>query len=69
MNTDNLNIDDNNENDEVFNMEGVKPLNDPDCVHYFVEEPHEEIDGYTAWTCTNCRRGKYFPKGTKIINN
>lgn len=69
MKDDNLNINDNNDEYEVFDMGAVKPLNDPDCSHYFVEEPHEEIDGYKAWTCIHCRRGKFFPKGTKIINN
>lgn len=68
MNTDNTSIDVNNEDDVVINLDGVKPLNDPDCKHFFEEEPEEEIDGYTAWTCIHCRRGRFYPKGTKVIN-
>lgn len=68
MNSDNTNRDDENDEYEVFDMSGVPPLNDPDCNHFFIEEVHEEIDGYTAWTCEKCRRGTYLPKGHKVIN-
>jgi hypothetical protein len=70
MNTDNTISNENNEdNVEVFKMDGVKPLNDPDCNHFFIEEVQEEIAGFTAWTCEHCKRGRYLPKGTKVINN
>ena len=68
MNSDNTTIDVNNDNYEVFKMDGVKPLNDPECKHFFVEENQEEIEGFTAWVCIHCKRGKFFPKGTKVIN-
>lgn len=68
MSTDNTNRDVNNEEYEVINLDGVEPLNDPNCKHFFIEDVSEEIDGFTAWTCEHCKRGRYFPKGTKVIN-
>jgi hypothetical protein len=68
MNSDNTNIDVNDDDYELFNMAEVQPLNDPDCKHFFIEEVQEEIDGFTAWSCMHCKRGRYFPKGTKVIN-
>lgn len=68
MNSDNTNIDDNNETYDVIDMQNVKPLNDPECNHFFIEEVQEEIEGYTSWTCEKCRRGKMLPKGYKVIN-
>jgi len=68
MNSDNTIIDDNNDEYEVFDMSAVQPLNDPDCAHFFIEEVQEEIEGYTSWVCDKCHRGKFLPKGHKIIN-
>jgi hypothetical protein len=61
-------INDKDDDYEVFKMSEVKPLNNPDCHHFFVKDL-DEIDGYQAWTCRHCRRGKFFPKGYTIINS
>lgn len=69
MNSDNTKkIDDDNGQYEVFNMANVPSLNDIECNHFFIEEVSGEIEGYTAWTCHKCHRGKYYPEGYKVIN-
>lgn len=52
--------------DEVIKLDEIKRINDPDCEHEFKEEPDDEFDGYTAWTCRKCGRGTYLPDGVVI---
>lgn len=67
--SDNDNHNDKNDNDErIFELENATPINDPDCQHYFVIDD-DKIGDYQGWTCQHCKRGAYFPKGTKIINS
>ena len=64
---DNHNADD-ADNERVFELENAKPINDPDCLHYFVKDD-DKIGEYQGWICQKCKRGAYFPENTEIINS
>lgn len=67
--SDNDNHNDNNGQDErIFDLENAKPINDPNCKHYFVMDD-DKIGDYQGWICKHCNRGVYLQKGTKIINS
>lgn len=53
---------------EVIRLDGVEPLNDPDCKHFFIKDS-DTIGGMQAWICKRCKRGKFYPIGTTIINS
>lgn len=61
----------NNGNDDgtiVVDMSKRKPLNDPDCKHYFIKD--EDIIGNNqAWICRRCKRGTFLPKHMSITNS
>lgn len=66
--TDNNNIDDYDEDDEVIDLSELEPIYDKNCKHYFVKDG-DELGGKVGWSCKHCHRGKFFPKGVTIINS
>jgi transposase-like protein len=65
---DNANNNEENEQYEVFKMDNVEPINDPNCKHFFVEDD-DSIGDTQSWICKHCKRGVFYPKGVKIINS
>jgi hypothetical protein len=47
---------------ERIDKKDIKPLNDPNCEHEFVEEPDCEIPGCKSMKCTKCPVGIFVKK-------
>lgn len=47
----------------VIKMDEQTPLNDPECIHFLVEDRADTLGDFTAWICTKCGLGTFCPPG------